>query len=44
MEFMTVTDTVVATGWAAAATSLKVWTYTKTSTETRSTTDVAIMF
>lgn len=44
MEFMTVTDTVVATGWASAATSLKVWTYSKTSTETRATTDVTIMF
>jgi hypothetical protein len=44
MEFNTVADTVVATGWAAAATSLKVWSYTKTSTETRATTDVVITF
>jgi len=44
MEFMTVTDTVVATGWAAAKTSLKVWTYTSSSVNTRGTTEVKIMF
>lgn len=44
MEFMTVTDTVVTAGWAAAKTSLKVWTYTSSSANTRGTTEVKIMF
>jgi hypothetical protein len=44
MEFKTVTDTVVATGWAAAKTSLKIWSYDTTSTTTRSTTEVKITF
>lgn len=38
MEFMTVSDTTVTTGWAAAATSLKVWSYTSSSANTRGTT------
>jgi hypothetical protein len=44
MEFMTVIDTVVTGGWKAAATSLKVWSYTSSSAETRSTTQVKITF
>jgi hypothetical protein len=44
MEFNTVVDTVEATGWASAATSLKVWSYTSSSAETRSTTEVKITF
>lgn len=44
MEFMTVTDTVVTTGWAAAKTSLKVWSYASSSVLTRSTTEVKITF
>jgi len=44
MEFMTVTDTVVTTGWAAAKTSLKVWSYSSSSVLTRSTTEVKITF
>lgn len=44
MEFMTVIDTVVASGWKSAATSLKVWSYTSSSSETRSITQVTIKF
>lgn len=44
MEFKTVIDTVVATGWAAATTSLKIWEYDSSSTTTRSTTQVKIVF
>ena len=44
MEFMTVADTTVASGWAAAATSLKVWSYTSSSANTRGTTEVKITF
>jgi len=44
MEFMTVIDTVVASGWKSAATSLKVWSYTSSSSETRSITQVTITF
>jgi len=44
MEFMTVIDTTVASGWAAAKTSLKVWTYTSSSANTRGTTEVKILF
>jgi len=44
MEFNTVVDTTVATGWASAATSLKVWSYAVTNTNTRATTDVKITF
>lgn len=44
MEFKTVTDTVVASGWAAAKTSLKVWSYDAGSVTTRSTTQVKIVF
>jgi len=35
---MTVVDTVVAAGWKGALTSLKVWSYTSSGAETRSTT------
>lgn len=35
---MTVVDTVVASGWKGALTSLKVWSYTSSGAETRSTT------
>jgi len=44
MEFNTVIDTTETTGWAAAATSLKVWSYTSSSADTRSTTEVKITF
>jgi len=44
MEFKTVTDTVVASGWAAAKTSLKVWSYASSVTTTRSTTEVKMVF
>jgi hypothetical protein len=44
MEFKTVTDTVVASGWAAAKTSLKIWEYDTTSITTRSTTEVKMTF
>jgi len=44
MEFKTVTDTVLSSGWAAAALSLKVWTYTSSVTTTRSTTEVKMSF
>jgi len=44
MEFMTKIDTVLTNGWAAAKTSLKVWTYTSSSANTRGTTEVKIMF
>jgi hypothetical protein len=44
MEFKTVVDTIVSTGWAAASTSLKVWSYDTTSVTTRSTTEVKMIF
>jgi hypothetical protein len=44
MEFNTVVDTTVATGWASAATSLKVWSYTSSSANTRATTEIKINF
>jgi hypothetical protein len=44
MEFKTVVDTIVATGWAAASASLKVWEYDTTSVTTRSTTEVKMVF
>jgi len=44
MEFKTVTDTVVATGWAAAKTALKVWSYSSSVSTTRSTTEVKMTF
>jgi hypothetical protein len=44
MEFMTVADTKIASGWKSAATSLKVWSYISSSSETRSTTQVTITF
>jgi hypothetical protein len=44
MEFKTVPDTTEATGWGAAKTSLKVWSYDAGSVTTRSTTEVKITF
>lgn len=44
MEFKTVIDTTVTAGWAAAKTSLKVWTYTSSGANTRGTTEVKINF
>jgi len=44
MEFKTVADTKVSTGWAAAKSSLKIWEYTSTGTTTRSTTKITVMF
>jgi hypothetical protein len=44
MEFKTVVDTIVATGWAAAKTSLKIWSYDTSSVTTRSTTEVKMIF
>jgi len=38
MEFMTVADTKVATGWVSSLASLKVWSYSSSVTTTRSTT------
>jgi hypothetical protein len=38
MEFMTVVDTVVTGAWPGAKKSLKVWSYTPNSAETRSET------